>query len=176
MRSLMGRLLAKMFKTELRRQPGSCQPVFPGGVVPDVIFSAGLQPEYAAAGFNFNGFCTFGYHNFTSAFLVPYKGYGQIAYLKFDGTSNYNSFQVSLQRRFSQGLTFGAVYTWSKSLATATSDQDTQDPFNALLDYRASFWDRDSPYLLPAMFTTCQALLSTLVGRNGFPILRTTIN
>ena len=116
------------------------QPVFPGGVVPDV--QPGLQPEYAAAGFNFNGFCTFGYHNFTSAFLVPYKGYGQIAYLEFNGTSNYNSLQVSLQRRFSQGLTFGAVYTWSKSLATANSDQDTQDPFNALLDYRAASWDR----------------------------------
>ena len=116
------------------------QPVFPGGVVPDV--QPGLQPEYAAAGFNFNGFCTFGYHNFTSAFLVPYKGYGQIAYLEFNGTSNYNSLQVSLQRRFSQGLTFGAVYTWSKSLATANSDQDTQDPFNALLDYRATSWDR----------------------------------
>ncbi|HMB82758.1 MAG TPA: carboxypeptidase regulatory-like domain-containing protein [Terriglobales bacterium] len=116
------------------------QPVFPGGVVPDV--QPGLQPEYAAAGFSFNGFCTFGYHNFTSAFLVPYKGYGQIAYLEFNGTSNYNSLQVSLQRRFSKGLTFGAVYTWSKSLATAGSDQDTQDPFNALLDYRAAPWDR----------------------------------
>jgi hypothetical protein len=114
--------------------------VFPGGVVPDV--QPGLQPEYAAAGFNFNGYCTFGFSNFTSAFLVPYKGYGQIAYLQFDGTSNYNSLQVSLQRRFSKGLTFGAVYTWSKSLTTANTDQDTQDTFNALLDYRAASWDR----------------------------------
>ena len=116
------------------------QPVFPGGVVPDV--QPGLQPQYAAAGYNFNGFCTFGYHNFTSAYLVPYKGYGQIPYLEFNGTSNYNSLQASLQRRFSKGLTFGLVYTWSKSLATANSDQDTQDPFNALLDYRAAGWDR----------------------------------
>jgi hypothetical protein len=116
------------------------QPVFSGGVVPNV--QPGLQPEYAAAGYNFNGFCAFGYHNFTSAYLVPYKGYGQIPYLEFNGTSNYNSLQASLQRRFSKGLTFGAVYTWSKSLATANSDQDTQDPFNALLDYRAAGWDR----------------------------------
>jgi hypothetical protein len=114
--------------------------VFPGGVVPDV--QPNLQPEYAAAGFNFNGYCTFGFNNFTSANLAPYKGYGQISYLEFNGTSNYNSLQVSLQRRFSKGLTFGAVYTWSKSLATANSDQDTQDPFNALLDYRAASWDR----------------------------------
>lgn len=115
-------------------------PVFTGGVVPDV--QPGLQPQYAAAGYNFNGYCTYGFANFTSAFLVPYKGYGQISYLDWGGTSNYNSLQVSLQRRFSKGLTFGAVYTWSKALTTAGSDQDTQDTFNALLDYRAAPWDR----------------------------------
>ena len=54
-----------------------------------------LQLEYAAAGFNFNGFCTFGYHNFTSAFLVPYKGYGPRSRTCTNGTSNYNSLQVS---------------------------------------------------------------------------------
>ena len=115
-------------------------PVFPGGVVPAV--QPGLQPQYAAAGFNFNGFCTYGFANFTSAYLVPYKGYGQIPYLEFGGTSNYNSLQASLQRRFSKSLTFGAVYTWSKALATANSDGDTQDTFSPLLDYRAASWDR----------------------------------
>jgi hypothetical protein len=47
-----------------------------------------------------------------------------------------------LQHRFGKGLTFGAVYTWSKTLTTANSDQDTQDTFNPLLDYRAASWDR----------------------------------
>ncbi|HKS74769.1 MAG TPA: carboxypeptidase regulatory-like domain-containing protein [Terriglobales bacterium] len=115
-------------------------PVFPGGVVPSV--QPGLQPQYAAAGYDFNGFCAYGFNSFTSNYLVPYKGYGQIPYLEFNGTSNYNSLQASLQRRFSKGLTFGAVYTWSKALTTANTDQDTQDPFNALLDYRAASWDR----------------------------------
>ena len=116
------------------------QPVFPGGVVPAV--QPNLQPQYAAAGFDFNGFCTFGFNNFTSAFLVPYKGYGQISYLEFNGTSNYNSLQARLLHRFGRGLTFGATYTWSKSLTTANSDQDLQDTFNALLDYRPASWDR----------------------------------
>ncbi len=119
-------------------------PVFPGGVVPAV--QPGLQPQYAAAGYNFNGFCAFGFHAFTSAYLLPYKGYGTgnggLQYLEFNGTSNYNSLQASLQRRFSKGLTFGVAYTWSKSLTTANADQDVQDPFNALLDYRAASWDR----------------------------------
>jgi hypothetical protein len=118
------------------------QPVFPGGVVPAV--QPGLQPQYAAAGYAFNGFCAFGYHNFAanSAFFEPFKGYGQIPYLEFNGTSNYNSLQVSLQRRFSRGFTFGVVYTYSKALTTANTDQDTQDTFNALLDYRRAGWDR----------------------------------
>jgi len=106
------------------------------------LVQPGLQPQYAAAGFNFNGFCALGASSFTSAPLVPFKGYGQISYLEFNGTANYNSLQASLQRRFSKTLTMGAVYTWSKSLTTANSDQDTQDPFNPLLDYRAASWDR----------------------------------
>ena len=114
-------------------------PLF-GGTVPAV--QPGLQPQYAAAGFNFNGFCALGAQSFTNAPLVPFKGYGQIQFLEFNGTSNYNSLQASMQRRFSKTFTFGAVYTWSKALTTANSDQDTQDPFNPLLDYRAASWDR----------------------------------
>lgn len=108
---------------------------YAGGVVP--AQEPNLPPEYAAAGLNFTG-----QNAYKTAYLVPYKGYGQIEYYKFDGTANYNSLQVSLQRRFSHGLTFGAAYTWSKSMTTANSDEDFQDPFSALLDYRAASWDR----------------------------------
>ncbi|HTY85544.1 MAG TPA: carboxypeptidase regulatory-like domain-containing protein [Silvibacterium sp.] len=102
----------------------------------------GLQQQYIDAGYNFNGWCAYGWSSYTNAYLVPYKGYGQIPFLEFNGTSNYNSLQASLQRRFSKGLTFGAVYTWSKALATADSDQDEQNPVNEQLDYRATSWDR----------------------------------
>ncbi len=112
-----------------------------GGTVPAV--EPGLPSEYAAAGYSFSGLCAYGHSSYTDALLVPYKGYGQVPYLKFDGTANYNSLQVSLQRRFSRGLTFGGVYTYSKALTTADSDQDTQDTFNPRgLDYRAADWDR----------------------------------
>lgn len=111
-----------------------------GGGVPAV--QPNMDPQYQAAGYNFNGWCAYGHPSYTNAYLVPFKGYGQIPGLRWDGTSNYNSLQASLQRRFSKGLTFGAVYTWSKSLATASSDQDEQNPVNALLDYRAASWDR----------------------------------
>jgi hypothetical protein len=98
---------------------------------------------YSAAGYSFSGICALGRNSYTNAPLVPYKGYGQIPYLQWDGTSNYNSLQVSFQRRFSKGLTFGAVYTYSKALTTADADEDYQDPFSPrALDYRAAGWDR----------------------------------
>ncbi len=102
-----------------------------------------LLPEYAAAGYQFSGICAYGRSAYSDAPLVPYKGYAQMAYLQFDGTSNYNSLQVSLQRRYGKGLTFGVAYTYSKALATANGDQDTQDPFSVrTLDYRTASWDR----------------------------------
>jgi hypothetical protein len=108
------------------------------GSVPAV--QPNLQPQYSAAGYDFNGWCAYGAANYENNYLVPYKGYGQISYLEFGGTANYNSLEVSLQRRFSRGLTFGAVYTYSKALTTAVDDQDSQDPFNPLLEALQWTW------------------------------------
>ena len=108
---------------------------FAGGVVPSV--EPNLPPEYTAAGFSFSG-----QYAYPTNYLVPYKGYGQIQYYKFDGNSNYNSLQVSLQRRFSRALTFGAAYTWSKALTAASSDQEWQDPYVPSIYYRPASWDR----------------------------------
>jgi hypothetical protein len=109
---------------------------FPGGVVPAV--EPNLPPEYAAAGYKFSG-----QYAYDTNYLVPYKGYGNIEYYQFDGTANYNSLQVSLQRRFSKSLTFGGVYTYSKTLTTANADEDWQyTQFTRALDYRPASWDR----------------------------------
>ncbi|MGD0790519.1 MAG: TonB-dependent receptor [Terriglobales bacterium] len=109
---------------------------FAGGVVPSV--EPYLPPEYTAAGYNFSG-----QYAYPTNYLVPYKGYGQMEYYQFDGTSNYNSLQVSMQRRFSKGLTFGAAYTWSHALTTANADEDFQYTQNVrALDYRNASWDR----------------------------------
>ena len=48
--------------------------------------------------------------------------------------SAYNSFQASLEKRFSHGLQFQAAYTLSKSLDWASSFEETVNPFN----YKAS--------------------------------------
>jgi hypothetical protein len=96
---------------------------YPGGVVPNV--EPNLPPEYAAAGYSFSG-----RYAYQQNYLAPYHGYGQMDYYKFDGTSNYNSLQVSVQRRFTRKLTFGGAYTWAKNLTTSGSDQSYVDPFN----------------------------------------------
>ena len=109
---------------------------FAGGVVPDV--EPNLPPEYSAAGYSFSG-----QYAYAADYLAPYWGYDQLPYTKFNGTANYNGLQASLQRRFSHGLTFGAVYTWSKSMTTESSDNGYVDPFNPkLYNYQVASWDR----------------------------------
>lgn len=55
-------------------------------------------------------------------FLRPYRGWGNLNYEEFAATSNYNSLQVALNRRFSRGLMFAGAYTFSKTLGTANAE------------------------------------------------------
>jgi len=55
--------------------------------------------------------------------IRPYLGYGAITARLPVFTSNYNSLQVSLNRRFSKGLTLEVGYTWSKFLDTNPFDR-----------------------------------------------------
>ncbi len=55
-------------------------------------------------------------------FLRPYKGYGNIQYVGYDGRANYNALQTSLSRRFDNGLLFQAFYVWSKTMTDSDSD------------------------------------------------------
>lgn len=52
------------------------------------------------------------------ALRVPYLGYQPVGVqgTAFDGSSNYNSLQVTLRKSFSHGLTLQASYTYSKDL------------------------------------------------------------
>jgi hypothetical protein len=53
------------------------------------------------------------------------------------GISNYNSLQAELEKRFSQGLTFRASYTYSKCLSVQDEGQSgsIQNPYNWGADY-----------------------------------------
>jgi hypothetical protein len=72
--------------------------------------------------------------------IVPFAGYAAITSRAPIFTSNYNSLQVSLNRRFSHGLTAGVAYTWSKLLTTNPQDRSlaAQDTYNLQDNYGAS--------------------------------------
>jgi len=53
---------------------------------------------------------------------LPYLGLGYITYFEPSAVSNYNSLQVSVNRRFVRGISFQAAYTWSKTLSDADND------------------------------------------------------
>lgn len=55
--------------------------------------------------------------------IRPYLGYGAMNDRATVYTSNYNSLQLSLNRRFSKGLTLELGYTWSKLLTTNPYDR-----------------------------------------------------
>jgi Carboxypeptidase regulatory-like domain len=55
--------------------------------------------------------------------IRPSLGYGDITDRSTVYTSNYNSLQATLTRRFSKGLTLGVAYTYSKLLSTNPYDR-----------------------------------------------------
>lgn len=57
-----------------------------------------------------------------NAFLRQYIGYGDITQWQYGGTSNYNSLQVAVNRRYAHGLNFGVAYTWSKAMDFADTE------------------------------------------------------
>ena len=57
------------------------------------------------------------------SFLVPYVGFSPSLYIvDFSGKSNYNSLQVTANRRYTKGLLYGVAYTWSKAMNLADTE------------------------------------------------------
>jgi hypothetical protein len=52
--------------------------------------------------------------------LRHYQGYDVVSYFQFDGTSNYHSMQMTLNRRFGTRFTVGGNWVWSKVMDYAT--------------------------------------------------------
>jgi hypothetical protein len=59
---------------------------------------------------------------FGNDFLRPYRGYADINVVTWGGTSNYNSLQMQISRRYTQGFQYGVAYTYSKSFDYANDD------------------------------------------------------
>lgn len=77
--------------------------------------------------------------------------FGSVPLIATDGTSNYNSLQVSVQRQFINGLSFQGSYTYSHSIDTASGPFPSdwvsepgvsQNFFNPSADRASSAFDR----------------------------------
>lgn len=110
---------------------------YANGVVPDE--EPNLPQVYRDAGLKFTG-----RNAFQPDFLRKYPGYGTVQMKTFGGSSNYHSLQATLQRRFRQGVTFGAAYTWSKALGTASNVEGEfiNIVCSRCFDYRLLSFDR----------------------------------
>ena len=108
------------------------------------------------------------------------------------GNSNYNSLQVSLNKRFSRGLYFLLAYTYSHSLDDASSFENSSfgargtNPYNFRLNYGDSAFDARHRFVgtysydLPNLHNRMNALPSLIFGgwtftgittlQTGFPI------
>jgi hypothetical protein len=64
-------------------------------------------------------------------FLRPYQGFSDIYMFEFGSTSNYNSFQLSLNRRMTRNVAVRLAYTFSKTLGSAADDGVRVSPFFA---------------------------------------------
>ncbi|HEV2495103.1 MAG TPA: TonB-dependent receptor [Terriglobia bacterium] len=64
--------------------------------------------------------------------VAPFPFFGQFPWDTNSGVASYNSLQVKVQKRFSQGVTFLGSYTWSKCLSIQDEGQSgsIQNPYN----------------------------------------------
>lgn len=78
------------------------------------------------------------------AFLRPVIGYNNIVITEPGSSSNYNSLQVSANRRFAGGIQFGLAWTWSKSLDYNDDDRSNVTPLLPVRvwNYGLSSFDR----------------------------------
>lgn len=76
-------------------------------------------------------------------FFRPYPGFGSINMQNFNLTSNYNSLQARLSRRFSNGLEFGVSYTWARAMDYTDTYNGTVALYQNLRDwnYGPAGWD-----------------------------------
>ena len=90
----------------------------------------------------------------------PYPAYGVLSSWEPRGFSNYDSLQLSAEKRYSPGLSFLAAYTWSKSLdlgaggnsSTGESRINIQDPRDVRADYGLSNFDYRDRFTLSLIY------------------------
>ncbi len=110
------------------------------------------------------------------AFLRPFLGYADVNIIENANTSNYNSLQVVVRRRFARNFQFGVAWTWSKTLTFVDEDQGASSAGNVetlvhprVWNYGLASFDRTHVFTLNYLYTLPKT-------RSGFPGARLVLN
>lgn len=97
--------------------------------------------------------------------IRPFTGYSAINSIINVFDSNYHSLQASASRRVARGLTFGAAYTWSRTLTDSPTDRSTApyDAYNRHLDYGLASFSRNQIFVANYVYD-----LPFYQGQQGF--------
>jgi hypothetical protein len=101
-------------------------------------------------------------------FRVPYLGYQAVGVrgTGFDGTSNYNSLQVTVRKQFSHGLMLQAAYTWSKDLTDLyDSVANSNDASNLSQQWGPALYSRPQRFVVNYSYDLPFGTHSGLLGR-----------
>jgi hypothetical protein len=100
----------------------------------------------------------------------PYQAYPSITVYDFEGTSNYNSLQLTLSRQTGKRLQYFATYTFSRLLGTLGDEYRLRDPFVASRTYGVRNEDRTHIFNL-----SWNAFLPDPI-KNGNPVAKGVLN
>ena len=122
-----------------------------GAIPPGFTFHLPYGPQATVTGPNPNPITLVGLRRYSSPLCNPLTGTGcppdgvpDFSSIFAEDTvanSNYNSLQISAEKRLSRGLQFQAAYTWSKSIDNASSFENELNPLNYALSRSLSYFD-----------------------------------
>ncbi len=115
-------------------------------------------PQATVSGPNPNPITLVGLRRYSSPLCNPLTGtgcppdgvpvFGSIFAEDTTANSNYNSLQISAEKRLSHGLQFEAAYTWSKSIDNASSFENELNPINYRLSRSLSYFNAPQRFVL----------------------------
>lgn len=105
-------------------------------------------------------------------FLRPLTGFADVNFNEFSAVSNYNSMQVQLNRRFTNRLTFGATWTWSKTMNYGDTEGSAVNPYldPRMRNYGKASFDRTHNlaisymYMIPNLSNAWQSATARIIG------------
>ena len=151
-----------------------------GAIPPGFVFHLPYGPQPTITGPNANPITLVGLRQYSSPNCNPLTGAGcppdgvpvfsSIFTENTVANSNYNSLQVSAEKRFSHGLQFQAAYTFSKSIDDASSFENMLNPLDFRDSRALSLFDARNRFVVSYVYQFPHAEIHGLAGKvlNGW--------